>query len=389
MKQRIPHNKFGVWTKEYRELNKDVNSSRYSLDSSSFLVYTLSVFKDGFNNIDFKTSTDIPRDGLVEIHFGQHFVPQRNLQLFTKFYYDYDLSINKVGELNTNQESDLERLNLLLKRDSVSDFIDRIKGNKEIGSIDFDLSSAFTWYVGYSRVVGYKPYTTHVSNYNAITTDVFANLDDSCFEWLELKDGYYKEELTEQQKESFSMILDYKVIVDIEKLKQLIQDKITVNGVEKLTEYFDGNSVDFNFIFHPVVKNGLQFEDLPTVVKPLGILKTRLLKDVEFEISRSLVLNSQKVFEIIFEDKNTKEELYKDSSLESHFRFIITDSKGSQRLTKQEINNSYFENISKTQFPSTKFTLKYEIPLDVIKFLSEHLNYTITLKVTDLTSERV
>lgn len=106
MIQRILHDKdSGTWLKEYKHTNPLPNMSRYSLDHSSFMVYSvkLKINGNGEVEVEFPTSSD---SSITEVRFGQHFVPQRNLQLFTKFHYDFDISVNKAEELDTNSATD-------------------------------------------------------------------------------------------------------------------------------------------------------------------------------------------------------------------------------------------------------------------------------------------
>ena len=82
------------------------------------------------------------------------------------------------------------------------------------------------------------------------------------------------------------------------------------------------------------------------------------------------------------------EVIYGDNSLESSQNFSLITKSGVLELKSFIPENGVFEDLSQLDFPVNKFTVKYTLKDDLAKFLSNHLNYTILIKVTDLTSER-
>ena len=175
--------------------------------------------------------------------------------------------------------------------------------------------------------------------------------------------------------------------MNVNKLKQWILDNFSDTLVELIGKV-STRTIDFSFMFYPPSATGMQLEDVPSIISPSGIIKTKLLNTVEFEIKKSLVNNSQKVFEIYFLDNETGDPIYGDSSLNSPEQFSLLTPRGTFDLKKMTPENGVFEDLSELDFPSTRFTVKYSLKEDVVKFLANHLNYTILIKVTDLTSER-
>ena len=175
--------------------------------------------------------------------------------------------------------------------------------------------------------------------------------------------------------------------VDLFKMKQWILDNFS-DKLFSMINKISTRTIDFNFMFYPPSSTGMQLEDTPVITSPMGVLKTKILKTVEFEIKRSLVNNSQKVFEIYFVDNKDMEVIYGDNSLESSQNFSLITKSGVLELKSFIPENGVFEDLSQLDFPVNKFTVKYTLKDDLVKFLSNHLNYTILIKVTDLTSER-
>ena len=145
----------------------------------------------------------------------------------------------------------------------------------------------------------------------------------------------------------------------------------------------------FRFIFYPPVASGLQLEDVPVILSPNGILKNKLVSQVIFNISQSFVDNSQKMFEIYFIDNTSNEIIFKADSLTNSEDFTLVGKNINIVPEYLEMENSIFEDISGVDYPTKPFKVTYNMPNDLKKYLSNHLNYTILVRVTDLTSERL
>ena len=94
------------------------------------------------------------------------------------------------------------------------------------------------------------------------------------------------------------------------------------------------------------------------------------------------------MFEIYFTDKKTGSILFQDTSLINPSRFTIESGKLKSELKPFKAENSVFENISSLNFPSNNFTVTYKLLDELVKYLADNSDYTILIKVTDLTSER-
>lgn len=389
--QRIPHDTNGFWLKEFKYIKPSQYVKKHYLDNASFIVYSINIRIDENDQLQISMPGPVPQDGIIDLYFGQQFSPHRNLDLYTKFYFDYDLSINRAGLFNTFSEAESEAGSVKvfhLDGDNLNSFYSRYGYGtvpRTTGNIYLD-PDFFELYFGYARIQNFKPEYESIDKYEAISSQIFANLDDSCFKWIKLVDGYY-EDLSEDDLKSSALIVDYKARVNVNKLKQWILDNFSDTLVELIGKV-STRTIDFSFMFYPPSATGMQLEDVPSIISPSGIIKTKLLNTVEFEIKKSLVNNSQKVFEIYFLDNETGDPVYGDSSLNSPEQFSLLTTRGTFDLKKMTPENSVFEDLSELDFPSTRFTVKYSLKEDVVKFLANHLNYTILIKVTDLTSER-
>lgn len=389
--QRIPHDETGFWLKEFKYIKTNPDVKKYYLDSASYLNYSINIKLDEEDNLIFTMPGKVPVDGIANVYFGQQFSPQRNIELYTKFYFDQDLSINRAGLYNTFSEATSEtgKAQIFhLTGDNLVDFYIRngFDVMEEVSPQIPPLLDFYELYFGYARIQNFKPEYTSIIDYEALSSQIISNMDDSCFKWIKIVDGEL-EKMEEEDYKSSAMVIDFKMKIDLFKLKQWILDNFS-DTLRSMIETISTRTIDFNFMFYPPSSTGMQLEDIPIITSPIGILKTKILKTVEFEIKRSLVNNSQKVFELYFVDNKDMEIIYGDNSLESPENFSLITKSGVVELKTLTPENGVFEDLSQLDFPVTKFTVKYTLKDDLAKFLSNHLNYTILIKVTDLTSER-
>ena len=388
--QRIPHNETGFWLKEFKYIKSNPDVKKYYLDSASYLNYSINIKLDKEDNLVFTMPGKVPETGIADVYFGQQFSPQRNIELYTKFYFDQDLSINRAGLYNTFSEATSEtgKAQILhLNGDTLENFYLRngYESDKATTYIPA-LSDFYELYFGYARIQNFKPEYTSLNDYEALASPVIASMDDSCFKWIKIVDGVL-EKMEEEDYKSSALVVDFKMTVDLFKMKQWILDNFS-DKLFSMINKISTRTIDFNFMFYPPSSTGMQLEDTPVITSPMGVLKTKILKTVEFEIKRSLVNNSQKVFEIYFVDNKDMKVIYGDNSLESSQNFSLITKSGVLELKSFIPENGVFEDLSQLDFPVNKFTVKYTLKDDLVKFLSNHLNYTILIKVTDLTSER-
>lgn len=389
--QRIPHDETGFWLKEFKYIKSNPYVKKYYLDSASYLNYSINIKLDDEDNLVFTMPGKVPETGIADVYFGQQFSPQRNIELYTKFYFDQDLSINRAGLYNTFSEatSDTGKAQIFhLAGDTLEQFYNRngYEGNDGEADLIPPLDNFYELYFGYARIQNFKPEYTSIVNYEALASQVISSMDDSCFKWIKVIDGEL-EKMEEEDYKSSALVVDFKMKIDLFKMKQWILDNFSDKLVSMINK-ISTRTIDFNFMFYPPSTTGMQLEDTPVITSPIGILKTKILKTVEFEIKRSLVNNSQKVFELYFVDNADMEIIYGDNSLESPENFSLITKSGILELKTFTPENGVFEDLSELDFPVNKFTVKYTLKDDLAKFLSNHLNYTILIKVTDLTSER-
>ena len=386
--QRSNHNNYGFWLKEFKYTKTNPYVSKYYLDDSAFIVYSISVTTnpDGSLKITLPTNMPLNAQGLFELYYGQHFSPQRNLDLFKKFYLDFDLSINTAK----SYDSFSDNTNIFkLTGDSVFDFSNRLKIEQNMSNlITSPLENFYSFYLGYNRIRNYKYNGDLIEDYEALSSIVLAEMDPTCFKWLEIRDGYYANPLTDDDLKSSTLVLDFKLNIDINKIIAWIEENFTDRIVE-LQTILGSQQLDFNLIFYPPSHTGMQLLDIPEVISPAGILKTKVVTEVKFEVRKSLVDNSQKIFEIYFLDKDNRSVvIFKDDSVSNPNNFFIESKDASFYLKQIELENSVFEDIGKFDYPVDNFIVTYKIPSELVKYLADTLNYTIQIKMTDLTSER-
>ena len=386
--QRSNHNNHGFWLKEFKYTKTNPYVSKYYLDDSAFIVYSISVTTnpDGSLKITLPTNMPLNAQGLFELYYGQHFSPQRNLDLFKKFYLDFDLSINTAK----SYDSFSDNTNIFkLTGDSVFDFSNRLKIEQNMSNlITSPLENFYSFYLGYNRIRNYKYNGDLIEDYEALSSIVLAEMDPTCFKWLEIRDGYYANPLTQDDLKSSTLVLDFKLNIDLNKIILWIKENFT-SRITELQTILGSQQLDFNLIFYPPSHTGMQLLDIPEVISPAGILKTKVVTEVKFEVRKSLVDNSQKIFEIYFLDKDNRSVvIFKDDSVSNPNNFQIESKDASFYLKHIELENSIFEDIGKFDYPTDNFIVTYKIPSELVKYLADTLNYTIQIKMTDLTSER-
>ena len=386
--QRSNHNNYGFWLKEFKYTKTNPYVSKYYLDDSAFIVYSITVTTNPNGSLKVTLPTNMPLNsqGMFELYYGQHFSPQRNLDLFKKFYIDFDLSINPAKLYDSFSED----TNIFkLSGDSVFDFSNRLNLQQNMSSAITDpLENFYSLYLGYNRIRNYKYTGDTIENYEALSSIVLAEMDPTCFEWLEIADGSYANPLTEKDLKSSTLVLDFKLNLDINKILTWIEENFA-DKITQLQTVLGNQQLDFNLIFYPPSHTGMQLLDVPEIISPAGILKTKVITEIKFEVRKSLVDNSQKIFVVYFLDKDNRSMvIFKDNSVSNPSNFFIESKDSSFYLKRIELENSVFEDIGKFDYPVDNFIVTYKIPSELVKYLADTLDYTIQIKMTDLTSER-
>ena len=392
--QRVPHNKDGVWIQQFKYVNKTKEAKRYYLDSASVLLYTVNI---SLNDDEQIFKIDYPAnivDKTLSISFGQFLTPFRNLNMFKRFYFDFDVSFNRKGRLSSYPEDEdpTSQLQLIVEGENFSNFATR--NGLTLSGPNFELSlpkDIYKLYLGYNHIRNFGTDIKPISRYEAIASEVLADISDDCFTWIEIKENML--DLTDIDMEDFNkssaLLLDYKLVLDFNKFEEWLNTSYSYANVLTILESLSTSGLDFSFIFYPPVASGLQLEDVPVILSPNGILKNKLVSQVIFNISQSFVDNSQKMFEIYFIDNTSNEIIFKADSLTNSEDFTLVGKNINIVPEYLEMENSIFEDISGVDYPTKPFKVTYNMPNDLKKYLSNHLNYTILVRVTDLTSERL
>ena len=392
--QRVPHNKDGVWIQQFKYVNKTKEAKRYYLDSASVLLYTVNI---SLNDDEQIFKIDYPAnivDKTLSISFGQFLTPFRNLNMFKRFYFDFDVSFNRKGRLSSYPEDEdpTSQLQLIVEGENFSNFSTR--NGLTLSGPNFELSlpkDIYKLYLGYNHIRNFGTDIKPISRYEAIASEVLADISDDCFTWIEIKENML--DLTDIDMEDFNkssaLLLDYKLVLDFNKFEEWLNTSYSYANVLTILETLSTSGLDFSFIFYPPVASGLQLEDVPVILSPNGILKNKLVSQVIFNISQSFVDNSQKMFEIYFIDNTSNEIIFKADSLTNSEDFTLVGKNINIVPEYLEMENSIFEDISGIDYPTRPFKVTYNMPNDLKKYLSNHLNYTILVRATDLTSERL
>lgn len=392
--QRVPHNKDGVWIQQFKYVNKTKEAKRYYLDSASVLLYTVNI---SLNDDEQIFKIDYPAnivDKTLSISFGQFLTPFRNLNMFKRFYFDFDVSFNRKGRLSSYPEDEdpTSQLQLIVEGENFSNFATR--NGLTLSGPNFELSlpkDIYKLYLGYNHIRNFGTDIKPISTYEAIASEVLADISDDCFTWVEIRDNILDISEIDMKvfNKSSALLLDYKLVIDIEKFEEWLKETYTYQNMLTILETMATSGLDFSFIFYPPVASGLQLEDVPVILSPNGILKNKLVSQVIFNISQSFVDNSQKMFEIYFIDNTSNEIIFKADSLTNSEDFTLVGKNINIVPEYLEMENSIFEDISGVDYPTKPFKVTYNMPNDLKKYLSNHLNYTILVRVTDLTSERL
>ena len=392
--QRVPHNKDGVWIQQFKYVNKTKEAKRYYLDSASVLLYTVNI---SLNDDEQIFKIDYPAnivDKTLSISFGQFLTPFRNLNMFKRFYFDFDVSFNRKGRLSSYPEDEdpTSQLQLIVEGENFSNFATR--NGLTLSGPNFELSlpkDIYKLYLGYNHIRNFGTDIKPISTYEAIASEVLADISDDCFTWVEIRDNVLDISEIDMKvfNKSSALLLDYKLVIDIEKFEEWLKETYTYQNMLTILETMATSGLDFSFIFYPPVASGLQLEDVPVILSPNGILKNKLVSQVIFNISQSFVDNSQKMFEIYFIDNTSSEIIFKADSLTNSEDFTLVGKNINIVPEYLEMENSIFEDISGVDYPTKPFKVTYNMPNDLKKYLSNHLNYTILVRVTDLTSERL
>lgn len=392
--QRVPHNKDGVWIQQFKYVNKTKEAKRYYLDSASVLLYTVNI---SLNDDEQIFKIDYPAnivDKTLSISFGQFLTPFRNLNMFKRFYFDFDVSFNRKGRLSSYPEDEdpTSQLQLIVEGENFSNFATR--NGLTLSGPNFELSlpkDIYKLYLGYNHIRNFGTDIKPISTYEAIASEVLADISDDCFTWVEIRDNVLDISEIDMKvfNKSSALLLDYKLVIDIEKFEEWLKETYTYQNMLTILETMATSGLDFSFIFYPPVASGLQLEDVPVILSPNGILKNKLVSQVIFNVSQSFVDNSQKMFEVYFIDNTSNEIIFKADSLTNSEDFTLVGKNINIVPEYLEMENSIFEDISGVDYPTKPFKVTYNMPNDLKKYLSNHLNYTILVRVTDLTSERL
>ena len=380
---RYYHNTDKFWLKDFSHIKNNFYVKRQALASTTFIVYTITLSKQD-NKLIIKHPLLGKED--YELFFGQYIAPQQNLSLIKNVYFDYDVSINTANAYDSKNKyrEGYTQTYETQTTFSYKEFFKRLGLDTDIDKQTTALPNYYTLSLGYSKVRNYKPKYESNVGYEAISSDVVATLNKSCFDWVQVKDNKLID-LKEKDLVSSTKVLDYKLDINF----KIIDEWLTTNFSDlSLFTLLNTDDVDISFIFYPPSTSGLQLRDVPNITSPMSLLKTKVITRVVFEVPQSLITNAQKLFEVYFTDKVDDTLLYKDSSLYNPNKFTMKSKGQVVKLKPFILEPNLFEDLSTTKYPNSSFIVEYAIDRELTAYLASNLNYKITVRVSDLTSTR-
>lgn len=380
---RVPYSDKGsFWSKTFNTVNKDIDSNRYSFDSTAFPVLSFKVMLENG-----KVTSTLPTEEL-SVRFGQAIIPFKNIDLLSKVFNSFDISINKEGFFNNS--SDKGKVPQLLKEGlSLKDFFKKY-GYTSDTDVSISLPKDFLKYeVGVSKIKQPIAINGELSKFEYFEVDQALRLiEDSCFSWFQIDKNNRLIKDAEAFKTSSPLLLDTRCTIDTGRLTKWIDDFITPPLLNNVLETLDTTVLEVSLLLYPPTLTSMQLTDKPVIINPPSILKNKVIEEVSFNVSTSLVAHSQKMFEVIFQDSEDDSLIFKANSIDSSENFFIIGKKIHTTPFKFQLENSVFEDLSGTQYPTGPFKVLYKIPKNIQAFLSNNLKYKIIVRITDLTSER-
>lgn len=379
---RVPYHSNATWLKPYQGINHVPLLSRRSKDSFNFLVLSLTA---KLNNglIELYNGTTKLREKET-IYYGQVFTPIKDIKAYKRHYIDVDLSLNSFKYLTSNNEFEPINLLNLKKGDNLENFVERNELNPTIqGSVTPLPLDIFKHYRGYNDSIPNRFLDTSISCLRTIKETDYINLSSTCYRWEEIVDSVAPESSQNLER---SMLLDFKTEIDTTKLLEWVNLNFKDNFKDLAKSLGVINLIDFNFILHPPISTGMQFESSFSFITPRKGINSKIVDEIVIRIPKSIIRESQKALEI---EITSGTNLYKYDSIKHPNLFSVYTNAG---IEKPEMETDFkiliFEEVTKLSFPDKDFKVAFKIPNDLLSSINENKEYSAKVRLTDFTAER-
>lgn len=378
--------KKGFWSQSFKYSNESEDSSRYFLENSSYLVYTFNLSLNHDQIVIQNDRETIPENLVIE--YGQFLSIFKNIELFKKVHKSYDISINIGRQLDSDS---LTIPNILKDNETLSSFFSRcfnitVDSDKIINKYEQEGKLE----LGINQINNYKLDIRATDNYYAQAVKPLAEISESCFDYIKVKENSLDfSTVNDKLKKSSRLLLSFKEDFDTLAFRSWLLSTFDKNSLQSILTKLDTTSLDVSLLLYPPIITGMQLEDKPNIIEPKGIINKKIVSQVVFDVSRSFVETSRKVFEVYFRDNTTNDILHVGLSNISPSDFKIKYKGTEYNPPSIKMESSVFEDNDTTEFPSDSFRVVYILPTSVQKYLALNLNYNIEVRVTDLTSERI
>lgn len=369
--------KDNLWLIPYNSLNNIKEVSRISKKTFNALAYTLEIKREESNDLAvYINNKKLEKD--IEILFGQHYVPYKNIDLFSKHNYELDVSISGKDMINSNSS------NLYILKKTEDSFKDLLQRNNKTTSLDFSITPfplSESFFIGINSLMKTMS-ESYITDLLTIKSIDFIKVSDTCFNWIQLENNSVLDKTHRLDK---TLLVDYKLVLKYEDILQWINTNFSGARFEDVLEIFNTDKLELNLVLHPPISTSMQFSYSPVIISPSKGFKYKIEETVVIRVPKSIVLKSQK---LVFLDFKFEQDMYSFNTNDNPELFTILDSTGTKNLSSIDFENSIFEPLSTIDFDSNFFRLVFKIPLEVLNQISLDNKYEIKVSISDLTSNR-
>lgn len=333
------------------------NPSIYNLEELYYKVLQLTLKKDGTIWLRDK---DVSAEDRITVNFPEFLDVANNMNLIKSVHFAIDASLNQKGKISHGRAKEPLKL---LGRGNKGGFADVFTTPLPPDLIDL--------YIGYRHAPVLDP-RIHLKGGQALACKQLSEMEDDCFTWLFLEDR-----LGIKQKTNKTSVLKFKVEVSVPRLKEWLD----LATQKQSPDMFGTNKdeLDFNLILHPPYMGRMSFKNSIKIIYPLQSSRIRVIDKVTFKSNNTLT-TANKIYNVLFIDKETEATLFEFNSVTDHELFTPIKNKLNTLKT-----NSYFDTEIESFVDSV--LVNFEIPVPAQTVLAKHRNYKIRITARDLTTQ--
>lgn len=344
--------------KPYESL-RNVSPSIYYLEEFCYKVLPVEVRADRNIFIDEENVTSEP---VVTLNFPEFLDVAVNLDLVKSVHSAFDVFFQQVGEVTGES-----KINSLIKLDT----------NNSIGTRTQYIApfpeGMIRLFFGYRHMVVRDP-NKLLQHTEALCCRKLSEMEDDCFIWTEVIGTELK--ITTGKP----TVCKYKMELDLQLLVKWLEDSTAVT-LDRAIPMLNGkdDKLGVNFVCHPPYQGRMSFKDNIKILYPYKTVKFKTLDKVSFRTNKSYVLNN-KLYEIVFIDKDTDEVLFQyNSAVHTNLFSAVLKQVDTTKV------NSYMDEEVRTFDDS--ILVDFSIPSAIQPYLAQHRNYKIRVICRDLTTQ--